>query len=223
VAPYYTMAEIKKAYKELIKKNHPDKIKGDKKEARKNFERIQKAYEKIKKERKKDSGGGVYGASKECLENVLTFFTIINIGYYILKILPKILQRIFELIDFFYYVLRGTGFVLAIIYSFFPHYFEEDYMKVLASFGLTIIISLLFKDMFYQNKKKSDKKKKKKEADQGKDEGKEVNVSDIFDNKEEDDKNKEEVAQKINEEQEKVQQEQIPLAEEEEPKSEKKD
>ena len=48
VAPYYSMADIKFAYKELIKLNHPDKIKGNKQEARKNFERIQKAYEEIK-------------------------------------------------------------------------------------------------------------------------------------------------------------------------------
>jgi curved DNA-binding protein CbpA len=161
VAPYYSMADIKKAYKELIKKSHPDKIKGDKQEARKNFERIQKAYEKIKKEKKNNDGGGLWGAAKECFENTLSFLTVINIGYYLLKILPRILERIFQLADYGYYLLRGTGLIFAIIYSFFPHYFDDDFVKLTASFIITFVISLLFRDMFYGRKKKSEKKKKR--------------------------------------------------------------
>jgi len=205
------MADIKKAYKELIKKNHPDKIKGDKQEARKNFERIQKAYEKIKKEKKNNEGGGLWGAAKECFENTLSFLTVINIGYYLLKILPRILERIFEFADYGYYLLRGTGFIFAIIYSFFPHYFDDDFVKLVASFIITFIISILFRDMFYGRKKKTDKKKRKKRV-QGKKEKKEEELEEDssegseYDESEEEEedkkKEKKEVTEKIEEKKE---------------------
>ena len=157
VAPYYSMTDIKKAYKEMIKLNHPDKIKGNKQEARKNFERIQNAYEELKKSSKKD-GGGLKGALSDCFHSILTFFTVLNICYYVLKSLPRIIEIIFGFVDKLYYVLRGSLFTYCVIDSFFPHYFDEENMKYLASGGIPLLLSLLFKEFFFPTKKKKTKK-----------------------------------------------------------------
>ena len=55
ISPDSTDLEVKKAYRDMAKKYHPDKIQSNdealKKGAKEKFQRVQDAYEKIQKER----------------------------------------------------------------------------------------------------------------------------------------------------------------------------
>jgi len=158
IAPWYTMTEIKDEYHRLMKIIHPDKVQGvkEKEEARRKFDKIQRAYLEIKEARNEEKGdsqvSGLYLAIKKCFYSII----IVIIGIYIAFYFFVFMNYIYTL--FLKYMLLFWVFFFT-IETFFAHYFPEEEFQYLITLILTIAVGKFHSYLLNKKVKGDDLKK----------------------------------------------------------------
>ncbi len=163
------MSHIKKVYKDLVLKYHPDKNKGKNEEEgleiRKKFYAIQTAFETIKEEKgagvssasdeEYDDGGiDIVGASISTGITTLIYLLILYCMYYSVAFVFTIVDWTF---NYFFY----TCIVHSVLDLFFAHYFDSSESQNLATIFIALII-VWYKRRQRPNPEASAEKRKKK-------------------------------------------------------------
>ena len=146
--PWSSMKTIKKRYKELIKKYHPDKSHSNTQEQ---FQLVQSSFEKIK-EARKDHGDdeelSFSSVVKELIKSIVSVELIFCVIYMITSLIYK-LQLLFVVPMAFQII----SFVL--VDNFFPHYFKDQNQEILVAFIGGIILLFVYKTVTWTKKKKA--------------------------------------------------------------------
>ena len=135
--PWTSMKKIKKKYKELVKKYHPDKS-----HTRKEFEMIQQSYELIKKRRNENEENeddlGFSTVISETIRSVLNL-ELIFLGIYMLAYISYSFQMLI-FVPLFYMIFSFT-----FIDNMFPHWFKTETRLYLTCFICGILLFILNK------------------------------------------------------------------------------
>jgi len=148
MAPYHSIDDIKEQCKSLVRTYHPDKYKGSKEEARKKFDKIQKACKEIKESRGEDdeTASGFSIALKKCVTSIIAAIVVIIAVYFFSKLLFK----------FWTYAMKFL-IIYAIVYfvndNFFSHYWETEEEQHGFTFVCAALLSSLgwAKNYFFPN------------------------------------------------------------------------
>ena len=148
VSKYSSMSHIKKVYKELAKKYHPDKNKGKSEEEtleiRKKFYAIQSAFETIKEEKglgiNSAADGDQYESELDLMNSMITtaittllYLAVLYTVYYFFAFIMGVLDFLF---NYFFY----TCIVHAVIDLFFSHNFDSAESQTVATIFTSLII-----------------------------------------------------------------------------------
>ncbi len=174
VSKYNSMSHIKRAYKDLAKKYHPDKNKCETEEEtikiRNLFYNVQAAYKTIKAERKgakeeaRGSDNPSYDGSFYLFFSMVKstvkaiFYLILTYGiYYGISILFKCMNFLF---NFFFY--------MCIIYSISDLFFCSFFKSRIEEYLTTILLSLIISSILYYKKILAEEKAKKEKEERNK-------------------------------------------------------
>jgi len=149
--PYYdlglgawsTFKDVKTRYRELIKKYHPDKSGKDTQEK---FMKIQKAFEKIKKERKINNDDDDYEEGKETiiLKLISDGFYKLAILFFVLFIFKSLMHYCYQFLDFIWFKFVLYYFSYWIIDTFFSHKIRNNSHVLIYSILLTLLFNYIF-------------------------------------------------------------------------------
>lgn len=157
--PYYdlgigawsTFKDVKTRYRELIKKYHPDK---SGKDTQAKFMKIQKAFEKIKKQRKIDNDEDDYEEGKETI-----IIKIISDGSYkiasmfiALFIFKTFMQYCFRFLEFIWFKIVLYYLSYWIIDTFLSHLIRNYSHIQVYSILLTLLINYIFNRFIFNRK-----------------------------------------------------------------------
>ena len=167
VAPWATMSDIRKQYKEMVKKYHPDKAnKGNRKSNQEKFIQIQRAYEAIKAARKIENDDEESDSNDNAFNNYLSesIQSILGIVLFMGGVYG-LLWAVYKFYDATWRLILNMLIVFFVVDRFLPHYFNTRDTQYCASFVLGLVwhfkrkfFRFVFGILGFGNKKPEDNK-----------------------------------------------------------------